>query len=281
MGCTHSLPAGDEDATHNLMAGNNRGGERGRRPGAGRPLLPDRPVWTSDTPMTTEALEQQRAAFWDTAPSYEGQLEVWQALRHVCDPTVDVATAQVILDSAGVVLPSGRLADGAYDALGGRYVIPNYCLAAPTNVIETSTSTIAGAAIEVAATEVLRDASAMASADAAKGNVTEDAAAVSGDATADAKHGRPIKLTIRLSSNADVRLDINSEDRLFPQVTRALLAAHPPEIPPGSPANHSVRVRYVRLGRILQGEQQIGDLLKPAETTLLLQAMVTVMPTGA
>ncbi|KAI9596581.1 hypothetical protein BDF19DRAFT_412665 [Syncephalis fuscata] len=230
------------------------------RSGNSQSLLSDRPNWTASEPMTQAELDAQRSAFWDTAPTYEGRLEVWQALQLVCQPETDHGTAQVVLDSVGVTLPTGLLADGAFDALGNQYVIPDYCLSAPTNLITTAT-TPSGDGERAAVIATLNE-----SAEATK------------EATG-ADTGRAIKLTIRLTTNEDVVLEMHANDQLYPQVTRALLAARPPpECDGANQKEMQVQVRYLRLGRILRGEQSLGELAQPEETSLLLQAMVNVLP---
>jgi hypothetical protein len=224
----------------------------------GRPLLPDRPRWESEVPMTREALERQRAAFWDTAPSYEGDLQVWEALRLVCDPNTDLATAQVILDSAGIILQTGRLADGAYDMRGCHYSIPNYCLSDPINLLEETVET--GTTIQLP----VQDALSMTN--TSKSDVSTHT---------ETCHGRPLQVTVRLTTNVDVKLEMHTQDRLYPHVTHALLKAHPPKVDNAS-KQQSVRVRFVRLGRMLKGDQVIGELVQSGEDHLLLQAIVTV-----
>ena len=53
----------------------------------------------------------------------------------------DLATAQTILDAAGVVLPTGDLANGAYDEVGNFYQLPEYCVADPINLVVSTTIT--------------------------------------------------------------------------------------------------------------------------------------------
>ncbi|KAJ1983388.1 hypothetical protein H4R34_001302 [Dimargaris verticillata] len=106
-----------------------------------KPLVSKRHyVWKSDRtpPITHSQLEQDRQAFWDTAPEYEGKREIWQALHSVCQAS-SKADAQAIVDSAQITVPTGRLCDGCYDALGNRYVVPLYCLADPTNLAPDET----------------------------------------------------------------------------------------------------------------------------------------------
>ncbi|KAJ2158644.1 hypothetical protein GGF46_003608, partial [Coemansia sp. RSA 552] len=90
--------------------------------------------WRCETPTTASQLERQREEFWDTAPAFEGRAEIWQALKLACT-TEDRGLAQAILDSAGVTVPTGRITDGVYDDHGARYVVPQYCLSEPTNLL--------------------------------------------------------------------------------------------------------------------------------------------------
>lgn len=52
------------------------------------------------------------------------------------DETNGLATAQSILSAAEITLPTGDLAQGAYDALGSYYAIPEWIVADPTNIGE-------------------------------------------------------------------------------------------------------------------------------------------------
>ncbi|KAJ1969048.1 hypothetical protein H4R35_006253 [Dimargaris xerosporica] len=127
-----------------------------------KPLVAQRHyVWKSDRvpPITRRQLEQERQAFWDTAPEYDGKREIWQALHSVCQASTK-ADAQAIVDSAQITVPTGRLCDGCYDALGNRYVIPLYCLADPTNLAPDDTAPAAGSVVKDAlANDVLASSS--------------------------------------------------------------------------------------------------------------------------
>lgn len=113
---------------------------------------------------TTAALGRERTEFFDTRVT--GRPEVWQTLHaaleelwqsdiathqvetasttageeddddeeHRRQPSVALATAQSILDAADVTLPTGDLAQGAYDALGNYYPLPEWIVADPVNV---------------------------------------------------------------------------------------------------------------------------------------------------
>ena len=74
-------------------------------------------------------------------------MEIWQTLRAALeliraggDPEdIDggLATAQQILDAAGITLPTGDLANGAYDGFGAFYPMPEHIVADPTNMAST------------------------------------------------------------------------------------------------------------------------------------------------
>ena len=46
----------------------------------------------------------------------------------------DLPTAQAVLDSAGITIPTGDLGNGCYDELGHRFVIPEFVLSDPSNI---------------------------------------------------------------------------------------------------------------------------------------------------
>ncbi|KAJ2742491.1 hypothetical protein GGI20_004447 [Coemansia sp. BCRC 34301] len=93
--------------------------------------------WRAERPLTLAELMRQRDEFWDTAAVYEGRAEIWQALRLACESD-DAQLAAAILESVGVSVPTGRIADGAYDERGACYDIPQYCLCAPVNLVAAS-----------------------------------------------------------------------------------------------------------------------------------------------
>lgn len=130
---------------------------RGGGGGAGR-------VWTR------ASLARERAEFFDTRVA--GRQEVWQALRAalelmweadtaardsrvrqqgLAEPATEtevgvttssgeqrraaaLATAQTILSAAEITLPTGDLANGAYDAFGNYYSFPEHVVADPINI---------------------------------------------------------------------------------------------------------------------------------------------------
>jgi hypothetical protein len=47
-----------------------------------------------------------------------------------------LGTAQQILDAAGITIPTGDLAGGAYDSLGAHYSVPEHIVSDPQNMAE-------------------------------------------------------------------------------------------------------------------------------------------------
>ncbi len=67
-----------------------------------------------------------------------GRAEIWGSLKLCCESLWegDVATAQGILDAAGVTVPTGDLVQGAYDEMGGLYVLPGWVVGEPDGVVD-------------------------------------------------------------------------------------------------------------------------------------------------
>ncbi|CAK9152640.1 unnamed protein product [Ilex paraguariensis] len=91
--------------------------------------------WKHSEPITSATLIQMRDEFWDTAPHYGGQKEIWDALHAAVD--ADLSLAQAIVDSAGIVVQAPDLTI-CYDERGAKYELPNYVLSEPTNLIRDS-----------------------------------------------------------------------------------------------------------------------------------------------
>jgi hypothetical protein len=75
-----------------------------------------------------------------------GRPEIWQTIQQVLevlwsggdqgDTDGGLGTAQQILDAAGITIPTGDLAGGAYDSLGAHYSVPEHIVADPQNMAE-------------------------------------------------------------------------------------------------------------------------------------------------
>ncbi len=83
-------------------------------------------------------LHRQRTEFWETAPQYDGLVETWNSLRVAVELSHqnDLTTAQAVLDSAGITIPTGDLGTGCYDERGHRFVVPDFVLAEPSNILD-------------------------------------------------------------------------------------------------------------------------------------------------
>jgi Ubiquitin-binding domain len=83
-------------------------------------------------------LHRQRTEFWETAAQYDGLVATWNTLRVAVELSHqnDLPTAQAVLDSAGITIPTGDLGFGCYDELGHRFVIPEYVLSEPLNILD-------------------------------------------------------------------------------------------------------------------------------------------------
>ncbi|XAR66603.1 hypothetical protein NMG60_11012887 [Bertholletia excelsa] len=91
--------------------------------------------WKHSEPITRSQLKQMREVFWETAPHYGGQKEIWDALRAAAE--ADLTLAQAIVDSAGVIVEAPDLTV-CYDERGAKYELPKYVLSEPTNLIRDS-----------------------------------------------------------------------------------------------------------------------------------------------
>ena len=52
-----------------------------------RPLRHEKIRWKSDIPLTEGQLKSKRDEFWDTAPAFEGKVEIWAALKAATEAT--------------------------------------------------------------------------------------------------------------------------------------------------------------------------------------------------
>jgi hypothetical protein len=99
---------------------------------------PIRPhVWYSKRRTWSRAqLDQERKEFFDTRVT--GRAEVWAALAAAISfmHVNDLATAQSIIDAAGVTVPTGDLCQGCYDEQGALYRLPRCIVSDPENMVQ-------------------------------------------------------------------------------------------------------------------------------------------------
>lgn len=221
-----------------------------------------RHVWAAyDRSWSRASLDRERTDFFDTRVT--GRPEVWQilhaTLRVLWDPAAHgaggdddpagIATAQGFLDAAELTLPTGDLAQGAYDSLGNYYPLPEWVVADPDNIIVTPS--VAAAADDDEGTQGGRSAAADAKEDDLTGadddsdDFADDAARKreeKGKAVVDVKD--LVSVQARLSETSrDVTVSIGQAD-----TARAL--ARKVQEESGLPATKKIRIAY--MGKILK-----------------------------
>merc|ERR1711937_1084494 len=91
---------------------------------------------------TGPELQRQREQFWETAPAYEGQKEIWLALKAAVDairpPDSNYDHADTILKCAAVTTLDGTF-EKCYDELGTLYKIPNWIVSDPKIISRNKT----------------------------------------------------------------------------------------------------------------------------------------------
>lgn len=77
--------------------------------GQSQPLIEEKLVWKSETPLTAGQLQGKRDTFWETSPLYDGRQEIWDALKAAATAAEeeDYDLAQAILTGANISLPKG------------------------------------------------------------------------------------------------------------------------------------------------------------------------------
>lgn len=85
-------------------------------------------------------MERERVEFFETRVT--GRPEIWGALKNVSEllREGELATAQGILEAAGVTIPTGNLVEGCYDEAGNLYRLPETIILDPLNVIADETT---------------------------------------------------------------------------------------------------------------------------------------------
>ncbi|TPX34161.1 hypothetical protein SmJEL517_g03090 [Synchytrium microbalum] len=185
--------------------------ETGRQPsynGGNTPLKPKKALaeWSHTTPLTKIQLTSMRNQFWDTQPSYSGRIEIWQALRAAAEAS-NLELAQAIVDSASISVPSGSLEDGAYDELGNLYVIPNYCITDPTNLLREDNNPSSQTKLRFSKSQRVGEDTFI---DGSNDTVTPDPS--KGSPSRETSSPTKMKVIARLSTNQDVTLNLSPED---------------------------------------------------------------------
>ncbi|KAF2145710.1 uncharacterized protein K452DRAFT_124314 [Aplosporella prunicola CBS 121167] len=137
MGCCASIPRSRSGAstTTESTAKDTRPNKRLMRIAAGRRSKPPK-VDERTGPLTRARLATERAAFWDTRVT--GRAEMWGGVKLSVEALAagDVASAQGVLDAAGLTCPTGELWRGVYDERGEEYKVPEWVVVEPVGLVE-------------------------------------------------------------------------------------------------------------------------------------------------
>ncbi|KAJ9202073.1 hypothetical protein DTO166G4_6031 [Paecilomyces variotii] len=101
-----------------------------------QPIRPH--TWRSKRRTWSHAqLARERQEFFETRVT--GRQEVWAALATATAlmRDGDFATAQSIIDAAGVTVPTGDLCEGCYDETGALYRLPQCIVSDPDNIVDS------------------------------------------------------------------------------------------------------------------------------------------------
>ncbi|KAI1907777.1 hypothetical protein LOZ12_005222 [Ophidiomyces ophidiicola] len=93
-------------------------------------------VWHSKRRLWSKPeIARERKEFFETRVT--GKPEVWAALQLAVSlvRSGDIATAQGVIDAAGVTVPTGDFCDGCYDENGALYRLPHVIVSDPTNIV--------------------------------------------------------------------------------------------------------------------------------------------------
>lgn len=82
--------------------------------------------------LTVSELAAKREEFWHTSPSYGGAREIWDVLKAAVDAQ-DIETARLFVESADIIVALPDMSV-CYDVRGGRYEIPKWVMADPSNL---------------------------------------------------------------------------------------------------------------------------------------------------
>jgi len=237
-------------------------------------------AWESEKPMTKEEVNKRREEFCITSPNYDGRQEIWQALKAVCE-TDSLEMAQVIVESAGIKVPTGKLTDGCYDELGNQYVLPNFCLIDPSNMIDGATGNeVRQPLLEADANKSGGPAAANASQLNAQfftkeedGTLITKSAIEAGGKNSLAKNGggggdgENVMTTFRFSNNKDMKIVVNRKDTIK-EIMNCIEKSE--DFP-----HDKFNIRILMKGKVLQKNDKLYDELVQDGSINIVQVFVS------
>ncbi|KAJ5450077.1 uncharacterized protein N7458_006526 [Penicillium daleae] len=280
MGCCSSVPSHDDDhpqedraitddrsaqETRNASTDTSITTQTSRRRVRRAPNLPlsehyNAPVrlhvWYSKRRVWNRTdLDRERREFFETRVT--GRPEVWAALSSAITLMRggDLATAQSIVDAAGVTIPTGDLCEGCYDEQGVLYRLPQCIVSDPENMAQTNLSAANDIARDSQVTQEEEDMEALSDGKLA----TDDA---SGDELISEDIERRRDEKGKTSERDLIRVQARLSDRGGPDLVLSIgkgqsvgFLARKIQQEAGIP-NHQ-RVRIVYLGRMLKEHESL------------------------
>ncbi|KAJ1880097.1 hypothetical protein LPJ57_002459 [Coemansia sp. RSA 486] len=160
-----------------------------------------------------------------------------------------------ILDSVGLTVPTARITDGAYDERGARYLVPQYCLSAPDNLLVSGKQhgVIKRGSVDSGQSMDIRTAVGISSAVDLDPDPDPGIAGCSSSVASSGKLGMASpsmspsahRLVVRMSSTTDVCLFVNRAATVAQIETQLRSAGHVA----GDPGD---TLRFAYMGRILE-----------------------------
>lgn len=92
-----------------------------------------------------ENLAQKREEFWHTR--VENRREIWDAIKSAAEVMEKDADGRGAFDAAAILKANSITSETGdlttcYDAMGARYIVPNFCLAKPSNMLVGLTAVV-------------------------------------------------------------------------------------------------------------------------------------------
>lgn len=204
--------------------------------GKGKPLQKTRVDWESSTPMARTELDKQRREFWETVAEFGGKHEAWEALKGALEAwDKDLELARTIIDCAGLILPTGELAE-VYDEFGYRYMLPDYCISEPKNMLPDNPNDL---------NRKLSRKSSRSSPNLRSMSFSEEAAMLG-----------LRKLTIRMSSGEDLSIELKPTIKTIEDLTKATVLAGNIKL------DSKQKMVFLFKGQVLEKSMKLDDIDK-------------------
>ena len=200
--------------------------------------------------------------------------------------------AQAIADSAGISVPTGKLTDGCYDELGNQYIVPNFCLIEPSNLVEKSSTndvnqpllaneeggsqeglSVPPKEAKVSSSTSINDTNAQFYTKEEDGTIITKLAMDAGGKNSLAKNGNGgsdgnnVMTTLRLSTNKDIKIVVNKMDTIK-QITQVIEKCE--EL-----GENKSNIRVIVKGKVLVKNSKLYDDLVQDGSISIVQVFIS------